>query len=392
MTLKVCVVSGSRAEYGILKRIMSKIESDPDLTLQLLVTGAHLTEQFGMTVNEIEADGFGVDKQCLIPMTSDSAAGTLMAMGKLLELLSEAMIELSPDLLMVVGDRYEIFTVAAAATVLHIPIAHIHGGEVTLGAIDDVFRHSITKMAHLHFTATPEYRTRIIQMGENPEDVSVVGAPALESLALLEYLPKAEVESQLGISFGKKNILVAYHPETRTSGNNLEYLEVILTAIDLFPDLRLIFTGSNADEGGRRLNSKIQDYVKKNPSKAVFHDSLGQRLFFSTLRLTDGILGNSSSGIIEAPSLGVGTINVGIRQKGRMRGSSVIDCQHSVEAVADAIEQLLSSDFKTMIRGKENPYAVNDTSDKVIGITKEALIQGFKPKRYFDWKFEESMA
>ncbi len=392
MNAKVCVISGSRAEYGILRLIMEKIQLDSDLALQLLITGAHLSEHFGLTVKEIEADGFVIDKRCPIPLRSDSAAGTLLSMGKLLELLADAIEDLSPDLIIVVGDRYESFAAAIAATVLHVPIAHVHGGEVTLGAIDDVFRHSITKMAHLHFTATPEYRTRVIQMGENPEDVSMVGAPGLESLALLEYLPRSDVEKQVGLNFGEKNLLVAYHPETRSPGHNLKQLRIVLSAMDLFPEIRLIFTGSNADEEGRRLSAEIENYVRANSKRAVFHISLGQRLFLSTLKLSDGLLGNSSSGIIEAPSLGVGTINIGIRQEGRVKGPSVIDCHHSVDAIVGAVETLFSPSFKNIARGLENPYFVEDTSTKVNKIIKRALANGFKRKGFFDIQFGENIA
>lgn len=384
MRRKVCVVSGSRAEYGILKLIMKKIKADSHFNLQVLITGSHLSHKFGFTVKSVESDGFEIDKKCEIPLDEDSAEGILGSLAASLSTIGTALKELSPELVIVVGDRYEIFGAAVAATLLNIPIAHIHGGEITLGAIDDVFRHSITKMASVHLTATAKYRDRVIQMGENPANVFLVGAPALEYIQTCSFMPRALVEEEVGLKLGSNSVMVTYHPETRQPGENLRNLYAVFRALDLFPDTQLIFTGSNADEKGRIFNKAIANYVDKNKHRAVFHKSLGQDLFLSTLRLTKGLIGNSSSGIIEAPSVAVGTVNIGSRQAGRIRGDTVIDCISSVESISEGVKTLLSGEFGNRLKTVTNPYFQENSSEKVIFALKSYTLDSSDKKPFYD--------
>jgi UDP-hydrolysing UDP-N-acetyl-D-glucosamine 2-epimerase len=384
MNRKVCVISGSRAEYGILKLTMERINSDPDLMLQVLVTGSHLSTEFGSTFQQIESDGFVIDRKCEMLLSSDTASGVLKSMGICLIGLADAISELSPDLILLVGDRSEIFAAATAATVLHIPIAHIHGGEITLGAIDDVFRHSITKMAHLHFTSTAKYRERVIQMGEDPRRVFVVGAPSLEYLEQIDLLPKEIVEERIGLAFNKKTLFIAYHPETQCPGLNRDRLEVLFDVLDSHHDVNLIFTKSNGDEEGRLLTSLIERYVQRNRHRAVLHASLGQPMFFSTLKLTNGIVGNSSSGIIEAPSLGVGTVNIGCRQAGRVRGVTIIDCESTQQSLSDALAVLFGKKFKGTLKLANNPYYRECPSRKIIEQLKNDSFLNILRKEFID--------
>jgi len=381
---KVCVISGSRAEYGILKLIMRKIKAEDQLELQVLITGSHLSRRFGLTVESVQSDGFEIHKKCEIPLEEDSEEGVLRSLAASLPTIGAALKELSPELVIIVGDRYEIFGAAVAATLLHIPIAHIHGGEITLGAIDDVFRHSITKMASIHFTATAKYRDRVIQMGENPDNVFLVGAPGLEYIQTCDFMPRALVEEKLGLKLSDDSFVVAFHPETRYPGKTVRDLDAMLQAFDRFPDLHLVFTGSNADQDGRLFNRKIASYVDANSHRAVFHASLGQNLFLSTLRLTKGLIGNSSSGIIEAPSLAVGTLNVGARQEGRIRARTVIDSDASADSIAVGIERLLSEDFRDRLKNVLNPYFQENCSEKVISALKSFSVDGSQHKLFYD--------
>ena len=363
---------------------MKRIKADNHFNLQVLVTGSHLSHRFGFTVESVQSDGFEIDKKCEIPLDEDSAEGILRSLAASLPTIGAALKELSPELVIVVGDRYEIFGAAVAATLLNIPIAHIHGGEITLGAIDDVFRHSITKMASVHFTATKKYRERVIQMGEDPANVFLVGAPALEYIQTCSFMPRALVEEEVGLKLGSKSVMITYHPETRQPGENLQNLDSVLRALDLFPDAQLIFTGSNADENGRIFNKVIADYVDKNKRRAVFHKSLGQDLFLSTLRLTKGLIGNSSSGIIEAPSLAVGTVNIGSRQSGRIRGHTVIDSVSSVESIAEGVKTLLTGQLGGRLKDASNPYFQENSSEKVILGLKSYTFDNSNNKPFYD--------
>jgi GDP/UDP-N,N'-diacetylbacillosamine 2-epimerase (hydrolysing) len=388
---KICVVSGCRADYGLLRWTMQKIRDDSDLNLQIVVTGSHLSTEYGLTYKEIEGDGFIIDEKVDILLDTDSAQDIAKSMGLGLISFSDILKRLAPDLLLLLGDRYEIFSVAAVATALHIPIAHCHGGEQTEGAIDEAMRHSITKMAHLHFTTTDEYRRRVIQLGEHPERVFNVGAFGLEGINRTEELSRSTLEQRLGQSLEGRTLLVTYHPETHSLGASRETLNAILEVLDDFADAKLIFTLSNADEGGRLINKIIRDYVTQNPNRSVVHANLGQQALFSLMRHIDGVVGNSSSGIIEAPSFNIGTVNIGDRQKGRVRGASIIDCRATQSDVGRALRTLLSEEFRREVANMVSPYKGGDVSGLVNQILKTTQLRTLVKKRFFDLNVMEGI-
>ena len=381
---KVCVVTGSRAEYGLLRWTMQAIGEDPDLCLQLVVTGSHLSDEYGLTYTEIEKDGFPINEKIAILSDTDDSQGISKAIGMGVIRLSEAFARLAPDLLLVLGDRFEILSAGVAATALHIPIAHCHGGELTEGALDDVFRHSLTKMAHLHFTSTEQYRNRVIQLGEQPNRVFNVGAFGLEGVQRLDRLSKEQTEQAVGKALDGKNLLVTFHPETQTPNSSEEQVSQLLASLSDFPSLGLIFSLSNADEKGRLINEMIKKYVAENRHRCVVNANLGQTVLFSLLRYIDGVVGNSSSGIIEAPSFGIGTVNIGDRQKGRIRGASIIDCSSDSVDIVRAIRLLLSREFADKARIADNLYGGNDVSGQVVQLLKTYPLQGVVRKSFHD--------
>ncbi len=342
MKKRVCALSGSRADYGLLRWTMHEIQNSSDLNLQLVVTGSHLSSEYGSTYQEIESDGFKIDHKVAILDEADNANGVSRALGFGVIRFADVFSALAPDILLILGDRYEVFAGATAATVLQIPIAHCHGGELTEGAIDDAFRHSITKMAHLHFVASEEYRHRVIQLGEDPARVFNVGAFGLECIERTELLADLELQKIVGQDFGKYNLLIAYHPETLSPKECEANLWNLLTALDQFPDVKLYFSLSNADENGRFVNQLIREYVRKNAQRAVYHANLGQSAMYSLMKRVDAIVGNSSSGIIEAPALGLPTLNIGDRQKGRIRTPSIIDCKSDKVHIEKALATVLT--------------------------------------------------
>ena len=384
MKRAICVVSGSRAEYGLLKWTMQAIQEDLDLCLQLVVTGSHLSSEYGLTYKEIEQDGFNIDEKVAILLDTDSAQGIAKSMGLALISFPATLERLAPDLLLLLGDRYEIFAAAAAATALHIPIAHCHGGELTEGALDDIFRHSLTKMAHLHFTATEAYRNRVIQLGEQPDRVFRVGAFGLEGISRLERLSREATAKFIGKSLDGQNILIAFHPETQSPNSSQEQITTLLASLSEFPDLGLIFSLSNADEEGRLINRMIKEYVAKNQHRCVANANMGQTVLFSLMRHIDGVVGNSSSGIIEVPSFNIGTVNIGSRQKGRIRGASVIDSEPKRDELISALSTLLSQDFRARIKGIANPYEGVDVSSKVKQVLKTYPLNDILRKPFYD--------
>lgn len=367
---KICIVTGTRAEYGILSGLIKLVHEDPELELQLLVTGMHLSPEFGLTWKEIVKDGFPIAGKVEMLLSSDSAVGIVKSMALAQISLAEKFDQLKPDIIVLLGDRTEIFAAASAALVVGIPVAHIHGGEVTEGAYDDAIRHSVTKMSHLHFTSTEEYRQRVIQMGENPETVFNVGAPGIDNILNSTLLGKDELEKRLGIQFKKRNLLITFHPVTLENNTAGQQFNQMLEAVDELEDTLLIFTKPNSDKGGRIIIDLIDDFVKNNPHKAISFTSMGHLNYLSTIPFMDAVVGNSSSGIIEVPVFNVPTVNIGNRQKGRITGPSIINCEPERNAIKKAIEKAFQ--FDKNIKW-EHPYGKGNASEQILKIIKEAL-------------------
>ena len=371
MKRKVCVVTGSRAEYGLLYWILRDIQSAPDLELQLLVTGMHLSAEFGMTMQQIKEDGFEITQQVEMLLSSDSAVGVTKSTGLGMIGFADAFDSLAPDIVLMLGDRFELLAAASAALFAVIPIAHIHGGEVTTGAFDDAIRHSITKMAQLHFTSTETYRNRVIQLGEDPDKVFNVGAPGLDSIHRMKLMEKPDLEVALGLELGSRSLLVTFHPVTLEPGRAVTDFRTLLSTLDELEDISLVFTKANADTEGRAINRMIDDYIAIR-SSAVVHTSLGQLKYLSTLKHVSGVVGNSSSGIIEAPSLKVGTINIGERQKGRVQAANVIDCEPTYEDIRAALVTLFSSEFQQLLSSVVNPHGSGDVAGQKVCLFPQA--------------------
>lgn len=378
---KVCVATGTRAEYGILRWVMEGIQRSPVLKLQVVATGMHLSPEFGLTVKEIEADGFAIDRRVEMLLSSDTPVGVTKSLGLGIIGFADALEDLSPDLLLIAGDRYEIFAAASAAMIARIPIAHLHGGETTEGAFDEAIRHSITKMAHLHFVAAEEYRRRVIQLGEQPERVYCVGAPGIDNISRLPLLNRQALEEALGFSFGKRNLLVTFHPVTLEHHTSASQMDELLAALSDLENTHLIFTLPNADTDGRVLIQKIRDFCTRHPYARAY-TSLGQLRYLSCIQYVDGVVGNSSSGLTEVPSFKKGTVNIGDRQRGRLRASSVIDCAPEREAIHCAIKKLYSSLFQEIILNTKNPYGNSGASDAIVSILEQYTFREVLKKQF----------
>jgi GDP/UDP-N,N'-diacetylbacillosamine 2-epimerase (hydrolysing) len=381
---RICVVTGSRAEYGLLYWLLRELRADPFFELQLAVTGMHLSPEFGLTWKLIEADGFPIDAKVEILLSSDSPAAVSKSMGLAMIGFADAFARLRPELLVVLGDRFEILSAVSAAAVARIPVAHLHGGETTEGAFDEGFRHAVTKMSHLHFASTEQHRGRIIQMGEAPEKAFNVGAIGLDALAGLELLDRERLQRALEFEFRERNMLVTFHPATLEDATAEAQFRELLLALDAYADAGIIFTKANADTDGRAINRLIDTYAAAHPGRVAAFASLGQLKYLSTFRCADVVLGNSSSGIIEAPSFGVPTVNVGNRQRGRTRAASVIDCAPTADAIGRALDQALSTDFRKEIEGMENPYGNGGTARRIIDVLRRPLAQDILFKRFHD--------
>jgi len=383
--MKVCVVTSTRAEYGLLYWLMKEIEQDKDLELQIIATGMHLSPEFGLTYKEIEKE-FKIDKKIEILLSSDTPIGVSKSMGLAQISFAEAFEELKPDFIVVLGDRFELIPIVSTAVVFNIPMVHLHGGETTEGAMDEMFRHAVTKMSYLHFTSTKEYRKRVIQLGEDPSRVYNVGAMGIENIKRLKLLSREEFEKSINFKLNKKNILVTFHPVTLEKATAKEQFEELLNAIDELKDTNIIFTKANADTDGRVINKMIDEYVAKNKNKAIAFTSLGQLRYLSALQYVDAVVGNSSSGIIEAPSFKIGTINIGDRQKGRIKAKSVIDCEPKKENIKKAFEKLYSSEFQKLLKNVKNPYENEKfPSKKIVEVLKNTKIENIK-KSFYDLK------
>jgi len=383
MKRKICVVTGSRADYGLLRLVMKRIKAEPSLTLQTIATGMHLSPTFGFTYKEIESDGFEIDKKVECLSLSDSPIAIAEAMAKSLSGCAKAFDELKPDLVLVLGDRFEIFAACSAALLAKISIAHIHGGEVTVGAYDEAFRHSITKMSSFHFVATEEYKKRVIQLGENPNTVHLVGGLGVDAIKELKLLSKDEIEQTLGIKFANKSLLVTFHPATLEDQAPAEQVRELLAALSDRSDTTLIFTMPNADTGGLEIMEQIRGFVDNNDNAYVF-ESLGQLNYLSCMAIVDGVVGNSSSGILEAPTLKVGAVNIGGRQLGRSQSESVINSPAIREQLGLALEKLYSRDFRSTLQTCKSPYGEGGASRMIVKVLSESSFEGIIQKTFSD--------
>ena len=383
---KICIVTTTRAEYGILKPLLAQIDADDTLTLELVVTGTHLSVKHGATYKEIEADSFKIDAKIAMNLDDDSNEALSFAMAQLQRDITKVFSDLEPDIVVILGDRYEILSVATAAMMLHIPLAHIHGGEITEGAIDDSIRHAVTKLSQLHFTSTEEYAQRVIQLGEQPNRVFNVGSLAVEQIKKLPLLSKEELEKSLAFTFGERNLLVTYHPETLSHLSPQKQFQELLNALDELQETKIIFTKANADAGGAVINAMIEDYVQKNSDKAAAFSSLGQLRYFSTIMYVDAVVGNSSSGILEVPSFHKPTINIGERQKGRTQARSIVNAKTLQEDIKKAIYKAYNEDFLQVLKDVRNPYESEGTSRKIEEVLRSVALDALLQKKFYDIK------
>ena len=380
---KICVITGTRAEYGLLYWLMKEINVDNALVLQVVVTGMHLSEEFGNTYQQIEKDGFTIDKKVDISLTSDTELAISKSMGLGIIGFADVFNKLQPDLIVVLGDRFEIFSAVSAALIAKIPVAHLHGGEVTEGVIDESIRHSITKMSHLHFAATDEYRNRIIQLGEQPDKVFHVGGLGIDNINKLKLLSKADFENTINFELGEKNILITFHPVTLEKSTSGMQFQALLDSISELKNTKIIFTKANADIDGRVINTMIDDYVAKHDNTIAFK-SMGQLNYLSALQFIDAVVGNSSSGLIEAPSFKIGTIDIGDRQKGRIKTDSVISCLPKKRNIDSAFNKMYSEEFQNTLDQVENAYGKGGASKEIVNIIKSVNLHNIIKKPFHD--------
>ncbi|MEW6466991.1 MAG: UDP-N-acetylglucosamine 2-epimerase [Pseudomonadota bacterium] len=385
---RVAVVTGTRADYGLLYWLIRDLHAASEFELQLVVTGMHLMPEFGRTIEVIERDGFPIAATVDLELSSDTPEAVARAMGVGMIGFASCFARLAPEIVVILGDRFEMLAAASAAFVQRVPIAHIHGGEVTEGALDEGFRHAITKLSALHFTAADPYRRRVIQMGELPERVFNVGAPGLDHLRRTALLEREALEQALALELGAQNFLVTFHPATLDTEDAASQCRSLLAALDAFPEARIVFTLPNADPGGRAIMPLLEDYVAHHAERCRLFASLGQLRYLSLLRQVQVVIGNSSSGIIEAPSFGAATVNIGDRQQGRLRAASVIDCGTGVAEIEAAILQALSPAFRDSLADVENPYGAGDASGRMLDVLGRADLAALQRKPFYDLPVE----
>jgi UDP-hydrolysing UDP-N-acetyl-D-glucosamine 2-epimerase len=386
---RICVFTATRAEFGLLRPVMQRIADSQRATLQVLASGTHLSEHHGLTIDEIREAGFSIDCEVDIDLEDNSMVGICRSMGRALEGYGESLRQLSPDLAVVLGDRYEALCLAAAAQICHVPLAHIHGGERSEGAIDEAFRHCITKMSHLHFTSCEAYRRRVIQLGESPDRVFCVGALGVENALSIAPMSAEELGESVGFAFDRPFFLVTFHPVTLEAGAAEANMESLFEALKAFSSHQVLFTRSNADTEGDTINRMIDQAVAQTDNWAVV-PSLGARRYLSAVRLADVVVGNSSSGILEVPSVNVPTVNIGDRQKGRVRAESVIDCDCTRSAIIAAIEQALSADFRNKLDEVVSPYEQPETSARIVETLESVELSArILKKPFFDIPFDD---
>ena len=381
---KICVITTTRAEYGLLYWLMKGLEEDPDFQLQLVVTGTHLSAEFGSTIDHIRDDGFKIDRSFNMELQEDTPEGITNSLAIALNGFATSFKTLDPDLIVVLGDRFEILGAATAALIANIPVAHIHGGELSMGAIDDSIRHAVSKIAYYHFTATEIYRKRVLQLGEQANRVINVGGLGQDNIQKLQLLGKKSLEEVLNIKFQKHNLLITYHPETLNPQEGKNHFFNLLQVLKDMKETMCIFTMPNADTGHKELVSLLEEYVRHNPHNSVLFQSLGQLRYLSMMKWADAVVGNSSSGIIEAPSMKVPTIDIGNRQKGRLSADSIIHCDPDKESIQKAFKKLYTIKFQDSLSSVQNPYGNGGAAKKIIKFLKTITFENIKPKEFKD--------
>lgn len=372
---KIAVISGSRADYGLLYRIIKGIDKDAALKLQLIITGMHLSPKFGLTVKDIEKDGFTITEKIAMLLPSDTERAIVTSMGLGMIGFAKAYSRLKPDIIVVLGDRFEIYAAVSAALPFRIPVAHIHGGESSEGVFDEQLRNAITKLSHIHFVATAKYRRRIICMGENPKNVFFFGSPAIDNIKRFNLLDYGDLCEELNIPEDKRIGVVTYHPVTLEYNSSEKQIVELLAALKSIEDIFWVFTLNNVDTGGRIIINKIEEFVKKYPRVAKLYPSLGTKRYLSLLKNASVMVGNSSSGLIEAPSFKLPVVNIGDRQKGRIRAANVIDVNEcKEEVISRAINRALSLELRLSLERLKNPYGDGGVSKKIINVLKRIKI------------------
>ncbi|MCF8196391.1 MAG: UDP-N-acetylglucosamine 2-epimerase [Polynucleobacter sp.] len=389
MNKKICIFTGARSDYGLLKPLMKLIQNDADLRMQIVASGMHLSNYYGETYKEILSDGFCIDREIETLVGSDTYVGVSKSMGIGLIGYAEAFRDLNPDLLVILGDRSEAFMAATAAYIAKIPIAHIHGGEVTGGAYDEAFRHSISKMASIHFVASDSYRQRVIQLGENPNSVFNVGSLGIDNIFNMKLLSRDEIEEKINFKFQHKILLITFHPETLEKKNSQDQINALLKVLETLKDTSLIFTMANSDTQGLLINEKLKEFAERNSNSRLFK-SLGSLMYLSIMSLSNGVIGNSSSGIIEAPSLRVGTVNIGGRQRGRVMAESVISCDADDKSITSAILKLFSPSFLDIINRVESPFGRAGAASSILRGIKSFDFNKSEAKRFYDLSINTS--
>lgn len=383
---KICVITGTRAEFGLLSGLMQLIQQSENTTLQVVATNMHLSERYGNTYREIEEAGFAIDYK--VPMLDESGGddctATIKAMSRALVGFAEAYDVLQPDLIVVLGDRYEILAAVEAALIKQIPVAHLHGGELTFGAYDDAMRHSITKMSHLHFTSTEAYRKRVIQLGEQPERVFYVGALGVENIKRVPLMSKDEIEHDLQFEITDQTILVTYHPVTLSGSNPSDDINALFEALDEHPELRVIFTMPNSDTGGQVIAEAIERYAEQHTDRVRAYKSLGMKRYLSVMKYCAAVVGNSSSGILETPSFHIPTLNIGLRQDGRMAAESVYNCGTSKDAISAGLAHILSQEFRAIASKAQNPYEKKGTAQAIFDVISTYPLEGIIKKEFYN--------
>lgn len=384
---KISILTATRAEYGLLKPIITKLQEVSDFDVRVVVTGAHLSSEFGLTYKEIEQDGIEIDEKIEILLSADTPSSISKSMGLAMISFADYFARLNPDMLIVLGDRYEALAVCCTAMNQRIPIAHLYGGETTEGAVDESIRHAITKLSYLHFTSTEEYRRRVIQLGEQPDRVFCVGAIGIENILNIKLMSKTELEASINFKLDRPYAVVTFHPVTLEDNNSAEQFKALLDACEYHKDMKFIFSKANADVNGRVINRLIDSFVKENDNAAAF-TSLGMVRYLSALKYSSMVVGNSSSGLIEAPSFAVPTINIGDRQKGRLQADSVINCVPDKDKIDKSITLALTKEFKEKAHNTINPYGDGNTSRKIIDVIKDFLLNDKidLKKKFYDYE------
>lgn len=381
---KICFVTGTRAEYGLLSRLMRLVKDDEDMQLQVIATNMHLMPEYGETYKEIEKDGFTIDKKVYMHKPSDDAHGVISSMAEEMQGMNDALSELKPDILVLLGDRYEILVAAQVALIHRIPIAHIHGGEVTEGAFDDAIRHSVTKMSSLHFTSCEEYRHRVIQLGEQPSRVFNVGALGVENIKKFPLISKTEVEESVNFKLDENTILVTYHPVTLGKHTTEKDIKEFIAALEERKNLRVFFTMPNSDTGSQAIVDAINEFVANNADRSIAYKSLGIKRYLSVMKYTGAVVGNSSSGLLEVPSFGIPTLNIGDRQKGRMAADSVYNCETDKESILKGLEVTMSPAFKKKAAETHNPYEKANTAEEIFEVISTYPLEQLKQKQFYN--------